>query len=315
MKISIKPSRRLLDRFLSLIESVPGSDKLILRLAFFAVVSSVIWLLFTINQQYSEQTAVRGGSITEGIIGTPRFVNPALAITRADQDVTALVYSGLMKIDSEGNLVNDLAESITTSDDGLTYNIVLRQDVSFHDGTPLTAKDVIFTIQLIQNPDLKSPLRGNWSDVTLEEVGEYELNIVLKEPYAPFIENFTLGIMPAHSWSSLPVEQLPFSQLNTEPIGSGSFAITKTEHNTSGLIKNYTLTAYRKNNSNPKIDTLELDFYQNEDDLITAVQNKMVDATAYISAERVSELDIKNFQLINEPLPRTFGIFFNQNRS
>lgn len=315
MKNSSQSFPRLLDRFLNLIESVPGSDKLLLRLAFFAVVSSVIWLIFAVNQQYSEQTAVRGGSITEGIIGTPRFVNPALAITRADQDVTTLIYRSLMKIDPDGQLVNDIAENIDISNDGLTYSITLHKNISFHDGTKLTAKDVVFSIQLIQNPDLKSPLRGNWTDVTVEATDEYELNIVLSEPYAPFMENFTLGIMPAHIWSSLPVEQLPFSQLNTEPIGSGPFSVTSIEHGTSGLIKSYTLSAYRSNNTNPKIDTLKLNFYQNEADLIAAINRKEIDSTAYISVENISVFKDKGFQLITEPLPRTFGIFFNQNRS
>lgn len=305
----------LLDKFINLIEAVPSSDRLILRIAFFAVITSVIWLVFAINQSYSEQTAVRGGVVTEGIIGTPRFVNPALAITRADQDVTALVYSGLMKINSEGILVNDIAESIDVSEDELTYNIKLKQDITFHDGEPLTVKDVIYTIQLIQNPDLKSPLRGNWTDVTVEELGEFELNINLAEAYAPFIENFTLGIMPAHAWSSLPIEQLPFSQLNTEPIGSGPFFIASAKRDTSGLIKNYTLSAYRNNEMNPKIDSMILNFYQNEANLTTALKNKEIDATAYISAENISKVVTDNLQLITEPLPRTFGIFFNQNRS
>jgi len=315
MKSLLESSPRLLDRFIGLIESVPGSDRMVLRLAFFAVIGTGIWLIFAINQNYSELTAIRGGTITEGIVGTPRFVNPALAITRADQDVTMLVYSGLMKMGPEGTLMNDVAESITVSDDGLTYNIILREDVTFHDGTPLTAKDFVYTIQLIQNPDLKSPLRGNWTDVTLEEIGDYELNVILPEPYAPFMENFTLGIMPSHAWSSLPIEQLPFSQLNTEPIGSGPFAVTSAPRNTPGLVKNYTLTAYRKNSDNPKIDTIKLNFYQNESDLLAAIKDKLIDATSYVSAENVSTINIGNFQLIEEPLPRTFGIFFNQNHS
>ncbi|MEY3783788.1 MAG: hypothetical protein RLZZ230_110 [Candidatus Parcubacteria bacterium] len=310
-------SARLLDRFLSLIEVTHGSsDRLILRLALFAVVGTAIWLLFSLNQHYSAVTPTRGGSISEGIVGTPRFVNPALAATRADQDVTALVYSGLMKIMPDGTLANDVAESITVSDDGLTYNIVLRKDVSFHDNTPLTAHDVVYTIQLIQDANLKSPIRGNWTDVTIQEIGEYELNVILEEAYAPFIENFTLGIMPAHAWSSLPIEQLPFSALNTEPIGSGPFAITSAKRDTSGLINHYTLQAFHNNGYDPKIDQFELAFFQNEDSLMTALMNKTIDSTTYAPPEQIQAvLDTGKYQLVEEPLPRTFGIFFNQNRS
>lgn len=306
---------RLLDRLIGYVESVPHSDRFLLRLAFFSVIAGFIFLLFALNDKYSILTATSGGTITEGIIGTPRFVNPALALTRADQDVTALVYRGLLKIGADGSLTNDIAESVTTSEDGLTYNVVLRRDVKFHDGTPLTAHDVAFTIQLIQDADLKSPLRGNWTDVLIEEVGEYELNIILEEAYAPFRENFTVGIMPAHIWSNLSISQMPFSQLNTEPIGSGPFAVTAAKRDTTGIINHYTLEAFRKNDIKPKIDSIELAFFQNEKNLATALAEGEIDATAYISNEYIESAQGKHINIFEQPLPRTFGIFFNQNRS
>lgn len=306
---------RFLDRLISYIESVPPSDRFILRLAFFAIIAGFIFLLFALNSKYSILTPTSGGTVAEGIIGTPRFVNPALALTRADQDVSALIYRGLLTIGSDGRLQNDLAESITTSEDGLTYTIELRRDIEFHDGTPLTAHDVAYTIQLIQDPDLKSPLRGNWTDVLTEEVGEYELIVTLKEAYAPFIENFTLGVMPAHIWSRLSISQMPFSQLNTEPIGSGPFKVMSARRDDAGIITQYTLEAFRKNDLQPKLDTVELFFFQNESDLIKALAGKEIDATAYISNENITRAATKNISVFELPLPRTFGIFFNQNRS
>jgi peptide/nickel transport system substrate-binding protein len=310
-----KSPLNFLDRLIDKIESVPASDRLIIRIAFFTIIFSGVWLLYAANSNYAEVTPTEGGSFTEGIIGTPRYVNPALAITRADQDMVALVYSGLMKISPDGNLENDVAESIQVSEDGLTYSIKLKNNVKFHDGENLDAGDIIYTIRLIQDPDLKSPLRGNWTDVTVEEIDQYSLNVVLEEAYAPFIENFTLGIMPAHAWSSLPIEQLPFSQLNTEPIGSGPFAIEDARRDASGLINSYTLTAFRENESKPKIDSIDLAFYQSEDNLVTALEEAEVNASAYIPAERIEEVMNQNYNQIEVALPRTFGIFYNQNRS
>lgn len=307
--------KRLSDRFIGLIEDTPMSDRLVLRLAFFAALGFGIWLVLSISNSHTSLSAVRGGMITEGIIGTPRFANPALALTRADQDVTALVYSGLMKIGADGTLVNDVAESIEVSEDGLVYTIKLRRDVKFHDDTPLTARDVVYTIGLFQDPDLKSPLRGNWTDVYVGEVNEYELTIGLEEAYAPFIENFTFGIMPAHAWSSLPIEQLPFSQLNTEPVGSGPFKIVDADRDTSGLISHYTMAAFRENGHNANIDTLELSFFQNAEDLSLAISENLIDTTAYVPASEVAQYLDEGYDLQEVPLPRAFGIFFNQNRS
>ena len=192
---------RLRDSFGRLINSIekkPVSDRLLLRALFFGIIGTLVWGILSINDAYLAATPVPGGTIVEGVVGIPRFVNPVLAVTRADQDMSALLFSGLMKINDEGILVPDLAESVTVSDDGRTYNVLVRRDARFHDDTPLTARDVAFTIGLIQNPDLKSPLRGNWAGITIEEISEYELNIVLDEPYTPFIENFTIDIIPRH---------------------------------------------------------------------------------------------------------------------
>jgi len=302
-------------KFLSLIESNPSSDRLILRLVFFAVIVTGIWLIISVSNHYSETTATTGGTITEGIIGTPRFVNPALAITRADQDITSLVYSGLLKINPQGALVNDVAESIETSEDGLSYDITLKQNINFHDGEPVTAKDVVYTIQLIQDSNLKSPLRGNWTDVTAEIISDYKLKINLEEAYAPFIENFTVGIMPSHYWGSLPIEQLPFSQLNTEPIGSGPFKVLSVRRDASGLINHYTLGAFRANELDPKMDKLELAFYSNEELLLNALSAKEIDTTSYLSPASLEAFAGTDYQLLEVPLPRNFGVFFNQNRN
>ncbi len=303
----------LIDKLLGLIERQRPSDRLFLRLLFFTIIASGIYLVLTLNNQYSVLVPTSGGTLVEGMIGMPRFVNPALAITRADQDTAALIYAGLMKIDANGNLVPNIAESISISEDGLTYNIKVRKDQSFHDDTPLTAKDVIFTLELVKNPELRSPLRGNWNEVTIEPINEYELNVTLKEPYSPFIENFTLGIIPAHIWSNLPVEQIPFSKYNTEPIGSGPFSIDNIQRSSSGLIEGYSLKPVDE--ERVKLEGVEIRYFQNEDDLTQAFKGKEINATVFLPAQEIQTLDMSDLQVISEPIPKIFGIFLNQNRS
>lgn len=299
-----------------LIERKPASDRLILRALFLVSIGAMLWTSIIVSRMYTTETPVSGGTLVEGVIGAPRFVNPVLATTRADLDMVALMYSGLMKIDNTGALVPDIAESVTVSEDGTTYQIALRKDVRFHDGTPLTARDVTFTIGMIQNPDLKSPLRGNWSGVTIEEINEYELNIILDEPYIPFIENFTVGILPRHIWSELPVEQIPFSQKNTEPVGSGPFVVDEIYRNDSGIINRYALKRFEDNGYTTKLAGIDVHFYASEDDLVTAFHEHDIHSTAYLPNSVVSELKKDEHVVITtQPLPRIFGVFFNQNRS
>ncbi len=308
-----KRSFHLFGTLVDKIERKPASDRLILRTLFFAIIACVIWGVLTVNSSYLASTPVPGGTLVEGIVGIPRFVNPVLAVTRADLDMTALVYRGLMKINSNGELVPDIAESVTVSDDGKTYNIIIRRDVRFHDDTPLTARDVAFTIGLIQNPDLKSPLRANWAGVTLEEINEYELNIVLDEAYTPFIENFTVGIIPRHIWSELPIEQVPFSQRNTEPVGSGSFAFKKVVRNDAGLIDSYEL---ERANDSVKLEHMIVRFYQNETALTEDFNQGAIMSTANLPLEALAQIETNDaYTLIEQPLPRVFGVFFNQNKS
>lgn len=279
------------------------------------MIGSGITALILYNNSHVRVVPTSGGTLVEGIVGTPRFVNPVLAITRADHDISSLVYSGLMRIDEQGLLVNDVAENIDLSEDGRAYHIRIKDGVKFHDGSELSARDVAFTIALIQNENLKSPLRGVWDGVIVEELSDKELNIILEEPYAPFVENFTVGILPREIWDELPIEQLPFSQHNTEPIGSGPYKITDLLRNKSGLINAYKLEAFADANVQPNISTIVFNFYQNEEMLVEALENGEIAGTPSLNLEQLNTIDTNAFNIVESPLPRTFAVYFNQNRS
>ncbi len=302
-------------RYFDFIQRRSIGDRFIFHLALIAVLGSLLYTIILANTQSVTLVPSSGGTLVEGIVGTPRFVNPVLAITRADRDMVALIYSGLMKLDENGTLVPDLAESITRSEDGRTYNIKLRKNVTFHNGEPFTARDVAYTIALIQDPDLKSPLRGNWEGVVVEELGDYELNIVLEEAYTPFVENLTVGILPRSLWDGLPTEQLPFSQNNTEPVGTGPYYVRDTLRNKSGLVNAYELVAYDTQDRKPNLDTLVFNFYQTEEELLQALQNKEIASTPSLSIEGLKLINTDVYTIMETPLPRTFSVFFNQNKS
>lgn len=309
--------RSLTTRLLGVIEKKRTSDRILLRTLFFVLVISVVFSLITLNNRYITETPTAGGVLVEGIIGTPRFINPVLAVTRADLDMSALIYSGLMKINPDGELVPDLAESITVNDTGTVYNIIIRKDVRFHDGTPLTARDVTYTIAMAQDASLKSPLRGNWIDIAVEEINEYELNIVLEEAYTPFIENLTLGILPRHIWSELPTEQIPFSERNSNPIGSGPFKIKSINKIKAGIIESYILERSPYATEAPKIASIQTKFYASENELTTGFEADEFQSSAYLPTAFTHNLaDKKKDILIKElALPRVFAIFINQNRT
>ena len=312
---------KLLDRLFHFIETLPPSDRLILKILLVCCVVTFLWVVAFISMRFSVEVPEQGGAITEGIIGTPRFINPLLAVSAADKDMSALMYAGLMRLSPEGILVPDLAESLTISDDGLTYNVVLKQDLEFHDGAPLTSDDVLFTISRIQDPSLKSPLRGTWEGVVIEKISDLEFNFVLKQAYAPFIEYLTVGIIPKHIWENATIEELPFSEYNSEPIGSGPYILKSISRNRSGIPDSYTLTPFSNyHGERPHLDKLTLIFYQNENELVAALNEGIVDSAASISSEGIDKIFSapnadKRHTLYRTPLPRTFAVFFNQNEN
>ncbi len=306
----------LIDRYFAFIDRRGIFDKLLFYIATIAFAIASFQLILTVNAEYIVTEPARGGVLVEGIIGTPRFVNPVLAITQADMDTASLVFSGLMRIDEKGNLVPDVAESIQISEDGTTYNVQIRRDILFHDGNPLTASDFAFTIALIQDPDLKSPLRGEWNDVDVEIINDYEIQITLDEPHVPFMENLTVGILQRALWSELPIEQIPFSHHNTESIGTGPYQISDSLRSSSGLIKAFRLTPHPYSpQARAKISTIVLQFYQNENEILKALNDKKISSSPSLSAKVATNVNTDHYDIIKHPLPRTFGIFLNQNRS
>ncbi|MCX6751597.1 MAG: ABC transporter substrate-binding protein [Candidatus Nomurabacteria bacterium] len=256
---------------------------------------------------------MNGGSITEGIVGTPRFINPVLAFSDADQDLVALIYSGLMRKNPDGSLTPDLAEKYEVSKNGLTYTFTLKNEIYFHDQRPVTIDDIIFTINEIKDPVMKSPKKGNWDMVKVEKIDEKTIKFTLKQPYASFLENTTLGIMPAYLWNNSPIE---LNDANTQPIGSGPFMVGTVSKQSTGLIDYYDLVPSKKFNlSEPYLDKMTLRFYPNENDQIAALEKGEVDQISSITPLNAQILKEQNFRIESLTLPRVFGLFFNQNQN
>lgn len=274
---------------------------------------STLIILQNVNRSFMVSVALKGGSVSEGIVGTPRFINPVLALSDADQDLVSLIYSGLMRKNSEGILTPDLAEKYEASKDNLTYTFILKDKIYFHDEKPVTADDIVFTINKIKDPVMKSPKKGNWDGISVEKIDEKTVKFILKQPYASFLENTTLGIMPAYLWNASPIE---LNEANTQPIGSGPYKIGKVSKQSTGLIDYYDLVPFKKFNlGEPYIKTLTLRFYQNENDQISALKKGEVDQISSITPLNAQILKEQNYRVESLTLPRVFGLFFNQSQN
>jgi len=256
---------------------------------------------------------MHGGSISEGIVGTPRFVNPVLSFSDADKDIVKLIYSGLMRKNTDGTLVTDLAESYEMSEDSLIYTFTLKDNLFFHDGTRITSDDIIFTVEKIKDPIITSPKKASWDGITVTKTDDKTIVFNLRQPYSSFLENATVGIIPKHIWRDSPIE---LNEANINPIGSGPYFIKDTKKESSGTITSYKLQSFNKFAlGRPYIKTINLNFYQNETDLVEALTDRSIEQAGSISPEKAEKLK-EDKQIINSStLPRIFGLFFNQNQN
>jgi len=170
--------------------------------------------------------AAPGGVYTEALIGSMGRLNPMLDWNNpADRDVTRLLFSGLVRFDAHGLPQADLAESWGTSADGTIYNFSLRSNAVWHDGEPVTSDDVIYTIELIKSAGSLFPqdIKDLWSQIEVRRLDERTLQFRLPEPFAPFLDYATFGVMPKHLLESVPADQLVNADFNLHPIGSGPY--------------------------------------------------------------------------------------------
>jgi peptide/nickel transport system substrate-binding protein len=296
-------------------------ERLFASVLLLLIIVSGTHILYTKNNATFIEVPRHGGTHTEGIIGTPRFINPLLAISNADKDLTALVYAGLMTRDSDGELVPELAESYSISEDGLVYTFTLKDELTFHDGAALTADDVIFTVTQAADPAVRSAVFSNWDGVVVEKNDEKTVSFTLPEPYAPFIENMTIGILPSHIWGRLGPEEFPFSQFNITPVGAGPYKVNENGviRDKSGIPSGYILSSFENYALGaPFIDIFKFTLYNNAQAAVDGYLKGEVDAINSISPARLDALlssTAHTYTAVKRaPLLRTFGIFFNHNQ-
>jgi peptide/nickel transport system substrate-binding protein len=172
----------------------------------------------------------------EGVVGHPVSVSPLTARTQADRDLVALVFSGLVRNGPSGTLLPDLARSWTADATGATWTFELRDDARWHDGEPVTAEDVAFTIRTLQDPGYTGPAAGSWNDATVEILGAHTVAIKLANPLGGFLQAATQPIAPAHLLADVPVDALADDPFGLAPIGSGPFALVRLDTDTAELV-------------------------------------------------------------------------------
>lgn len=260
----------------------------------------------------------------EALIGSVSRLNPLLAtLNPAERDITSLIFEGLTRTNSYGEPQPALAENWVISSDGLEYVITLRSDVSWQDGTPFGAADVVYTMSLLRAPDFPGAreVREFWSTVETEQLSDRIIRFRLTQPLGTFLDKLRIGILPEHALRGTTASQIASHPFNLSPIGTGPYQLEAIRTNAAGDIAQVDLRVSpvfrgrREGITGYAVERMRFAVYESFESALTALRNAEVDGLA---ARNVSErrplFELANSAdlQVNNQLENTLGaIIFN----
>ena len=291
---------------------------LIVKICALVILVNVIYLGVSFIKRHLEYLPAAGGEYVEGVVGYPKAVNPLYAVNPdIDGDLSRLIYSSLFKYDQNGNLTADLAENTDISADGKEYTIKMKSNIKWHDGTELTADDVLFTLNLIKDPLYRSPLRSALAGVNAEKIDDRTIKFTLSDAYAPFKEMLTFGILPKDLWENINPDSAVLADLNLKPIGSGPYKFKSLVKNKDGELKEYRLTVNENYyGQKPYIKDISFKFFTDYSEAIKALNDNQVAGLSYLPFNYRKELlaqDSLNFHELVQP--QIVSLFFNRDKN
>jgi len=260
----------------------------------------------------------QGGVYTEGLVGSLGRLNPLLDWNNsADRDVNRLLFNGLFRFDERGIPQPDLAQAWGMAPDGTIYNFTIRPNAVWHDGEPVTSDDVIFTIEMMKSAGSLYPqdIKDLWGKIEATRLDEKTFKLTLPEPYVPFIDYLTFGVLPKHLLESVSSADMAKADFNINPVGSGPY---KFDHLIvdSGQITGVVLTlSTNYYGTSPFIEQVVFRYYPTSEAAFDAYQQGDVLSVSQITPEMLSAaLEEPNLSVYTSRLPQISFVLFNLNR-
>jgi peptide/nickel transport system substrate-binding protein len=259
----------------------------------------------------------QGGVYTEGLVGSLGRLNPLLDWNNAaDRAVNRLLFNGLVRFDERGLPQADLAEAWGVAQDGTVYNFSIRQNALWHDGTPVTSDDVIFTIERMKSAGSLYPqdIKDLWDKIEVTKLSDKVLKFTLPEPFVPFMDYLTFGVLPRHLLESVSPEQMPDAEFNIDPVGSGPYEfdhLIVDNGQITGVVLAVSDTYY---GAAPFIEQVVFRYYESSADAMDAYQQGDVLSVSQITSDVLNAaLEEPNLSVYTSRLPQISLVLFNLN--
>ena len=234
-----------------------------------------------------------GGTYVEGVAGVPQYLDPLIAATSVDADVSRLLFTGLMRFDRGGSIVADLAASYQVDTSGKIWTFTIRPDATWHDGVAVTADDVLYTVGLLQDKSYFGPFSDAFHGVIVAAVDPKTVRFTLPDVYAPFAGSTTVPLLPSHLLSGVSYADLARQPFNLKPVGTGPFRFSDLDARQITLVRSDDFYRTKPERARPFLDRIILRFFRDEGEALAALSRGEIDATAGLSpqdAERARSL-------------------------
>ncbi len=256
--------------------------------------------------------ATAGGTLVEGDIGLPTTLNPLLATSQTERDLTKLMFNGLVRVDGSGTPQPDLADKWAVSSDGRTYTVTLKSGVTWQDGKPFTSQDVRFTIGLVQSPDFPGDpqLAQFWRPIVVDTPNDSTVVFHLMDPFSPFLNYLDLPILPKHVLGGTVAQDLATSPFNQSPIGTGPFSFSSFDSAKEEIkLKSYAGYFGQK----PHLAGVTIRYFSDTDKLLAALNDGSVDSTGSLPADQITRAgSLSSGDAIYAPLEMSYtALYFN----
>ncbi|MDN5275604.1 MAG: putative Extracellular solute-binding protein family 5 [Candidatus Saccharibacteria bacterium] len=252
---------------------------------------------------YQTVAAAESGTYAEAVIGPIDTLNPLFASTAAEESARTLLFSQLLRYDRSGHLNDDVASSVTINETQNVYTVNLRKDVSWHDGRPLTARDVVYTVSLLQNPAVRTNITG-WNGIKIEQIDEYTVMFTLPGAYAAFRHALTFPIVPEHLLGKVDPTAIRENAFSRSPVGSGAFVFRSTQ-DVDQVAQRQII--YLARNADyylgaPKIERFQLHVYGTHNDVVKALNTSEVNAASGLYATEAASVHTDRYAITTKPI-------------
>ncbi len=281
---------------------------LLIAALFMLGVAQAIW--FTTS--YEEEVFVNGGTYAEATVGRVNSMNPLFATTTSEKVLSELMFATLVGVDYSGHPGPELAESVVSDASGKVWTMKLREGLLWSDGEPLTVDDVMFTVELIQNPAVNTIYGANLEGVKASVNEQGEVVFTLSAGYADFLSALVIPVVPKHVLADVPVKTLVEAEFSTTPVTSGAFFFNAVQTTTTEGENTYYLSAnplYYL--GRPMVNSFAVHTYADKDAVMAAVNAGAVTATAELSGAEAHEVSNPAFAVNESAINSGAFAFFN----